>query len=111
VGAGSPGKERRLYKLPLAGPCRVDDTADQIFVCERVCTSDRLMRRMGGLAKVRAGRSVQGAVLILLCLFRTLRSATPSLLPWAANEDMTHPSACNAGCYPRYLRDGMRSVG
>jgi hypothetical protein len=33
-------------RLPL------DDGADPSFVCERVCTSDRLMRRMGGLAKV-----------------------------------------------------------
>lgn len=35
-------------------PCRLDSTgSDPSFVCERVCTSDRLMRRLGGLAKVR----------------------------------------------------------
>ncbi|QDZ18840.1 hypothetical protein HOP50_02g13450 [Chloropicon primus] len=28
-----------------------DDGADPSFVCERVCTSDRLLRRLGGLAK------------------------------------------------------------
>lgn len=32
---------------------RLDDGTEPTFVCERVCTSDRLMRRMGGLAKVR----------------------------------------------------------
>ncbi len=33
--------------------CRFDGIGtDPSFVCERVCTSDRLSRRMGGLAKV-----------------------------------------------------------
>jgi hypothetical protein len=33
---------------------RLEDAgADPSFVCERVCTSQRLMRRMGSLAKVR----------------------------------------------------------
>lgn len=36
-------------------PCRLDDAEpDPGFVCERVCTSQRLMRRMGSLAKERA---------------------------------------------------------
>ncbi|KAK9817079.1 hypothetical protein WJX72_009216 [[Myrmecia] bisecta] len=30
---------------------RVEDGTDPQFVCERVCTSDRLLRRMGGLSK------------------------------------------------------------
>ena len=30
---------------------REDDGADPSFVCERVCASDRLLRRLGGLAK------------------------------------------------------------
>ncbi|KAL6782710.1 CGL138 [Auxenochlorella protothecoides x Auxenochlorella symbiontica] len=35
-----------------AGTARLDSTgSDPSFVCERVCTSDRLMRRLGGLAK------------------------------------------------------------
>ena len=44
------------WAIPLAGPPArrgVDDASDQVFVCERVCTSNRLQRRMGGLAKVR----------------------------------------------------------
>ena len=28
-----------------------EDSTDPSFVCERVCTSNRLLRRMGGLAK------------------------------------------------------------
>jgi hypothetical protein len=31
-----------------------DEGGDPSFVCERVCTSNRLMRRMGSLAKVRS---------------------------------------------------------
>jgi len=31
---------------------RLDEGTEPSFICERVCTSDRLMRRMGGLAKV-----------------------------------------------------------
>ena len=40
--------------LDLAGMnmCRLDDGTEPSFSCERVCTSDRLMRRMGGLSKV-----------------------------------------------------------
>ncbi len=30
---------------------RPDEGTDPSFVCERVCTSDRLLRRMGGLSK------------------------------------------------------------
>lgn len=30
---------------------RIDGGTDPNFICERVCTSNRLMRRMGGLAK------------------------------------------------------------
>ena len=30
------------------------DQPDPSFVCERVCTSDRLLKRLGGVAKVRA---------------------------------------------------------
>ena len=30
---------------------RSEDGSDPTFVCERVCTSDRLLRRMGGLSK------------------------------------------------------------
>ena len=35
------------------GPTRSkdDDGADPSFVCERVCASDRLLRRLGGLSK------------------------------------------------------------
>lgn len=45
---------------PLHHACRVDDAAaDPSFVCERVCTSSRLMRRMGGLAKVGAAALLQ----------------------------------------------------
>ena len=47
---------RLIHVLPLlwSHACRLDDaSADPVFVCERVCTSPRLMRRMGGLAKVR----------------------------------------------------------
>lgn len=33
---------------------------EDLFVCERVCTSDRLLRRMGGLAKVRPERLRDG---------------------------------------------------
>ena len=31
---------------------RSEDSNDPTFLCERVCTSDRLLRRMGGLSKV-----------------------------------------------------------
>ncbi len=30
---------------------RSEEGSDPTFVCERVCTSDRLLRRMGGLSK------------------------------------------------------------
>ena len=34
--------------------CRAEDGTEPSFICERVCTSDRLMRRMGSLSKVGA---------------------------------------------------------
>jgi len=37
-------KEEELRAMPEEG-------TDPSFVCERVCTSDRLLRRMGGLSK------------------------------------------------------------
>lgn len=36
---------------PCGWPCRSEEGSDPTFVCERVCTSDRLLRRMGGLSK------------------------------------------------------------
>jgi len=41
----------------------MDEGTEPNFVCERVCTSDRLMRRMGGLAKVCASASSELAPL------------------------------------------------
>jgi hypothetical protein len=38
--------------LPLLLKPRIDGGAEPAFVCERVCTSPRLLRRMGGLSKV-----------------------------------------------------------
>ena len=32
--------------------CSVEEGTEPNFICERVCTSNKLMRRMGGLAKV-----------------------------------------------------------
>lgn len=48
VGRGSKPKQDQEGK-----DARLDETAvaDPSFVCERVCTSQRLMRRMGSLAK------------------------------------------------------------
>lgn len=50
----------RFFLVPFAlmitctaRTCRADEGTEPSFVCERVCTSDRLMRRMGGLSKVR----------------------------------------------------------
>jgi hypothetical protein len=34
---------------PIAAACRGDE--DSPFVCERVCTSDRLLKKLGSLAK------------------------------------------------------------
>lgn len=38
---------------------RDDDGAEPSFVCERVCTSDRMLRRLGSLAKARRGPGVR----------------------------------------------------
>lgn len=40
---------------------RIDGGGETAFVCERVCTSPRLLRRMGGLSKVRGGRGCRRA--------------------------------------------------
>ena len=37
-----------MQSVPI---CRPEEGTDPSFVCERVCTSDRLLRRMGGLSK------------------------------------------------------------
>lgn len=37
--------------MPLCYVIRPEEGTDPSFVCERVCTSDRLLRRMGGLSK------------------------------------------------------------
>ncbi|KAG7671349.1 hypothetical protein Ndes2526B_g02152 [Nannochloris sp. 'desiccata'] len=42
------GKGQNREDEPLS---RLDDGTEPSFICERVCTSDRMMRRMGGLAK------------------------------------------------------------
>ena len=48
-----PGVNHGLQPLKPAVGCRFDGIGtDPSFVCERVCTSDRLSRRMGGLSKV-----------------------------------------------------------
>ena len=51
---------RRWAQFRLALLCRFDGIGtDPSFVCERVCTSDRLSRRMGGLVKVCASQRMQ----------------------------------------------------
>ncbi len=47
--------QRLLCMQPLypSTTTRLDEGTDSSFVCERVCTSDRLLRRMGDLSKVR----------------------------------------------------------
>lgn len=41
------------HKVLSAVPdCSLEAGSDPRFTCERVCTSDRLLRRMGGLSKV-----------------------------------------------------------
>ena len=43
------------YDERVMGPMTTGgDQPDPSFVCERVCTSDRLLKRLGGVAKVRA---------------------------------------------------------
>ena len=43
------------YDERVMGPMTTGgDQPDPSFVCERVCTSDRLLKRLGGMAKVRA---------------------------------------------------------
>lgn len=37
--------------MPPPNHHSIDGGADPAFVCERVCTSPRLLRRMGGLSK------------------------------------------------------------
>lgn len=43
------GKNRQ--KLDQQESPRVEEGSDPTFLCERVCTSNRLLRRMGGLSK------------------------------------------------------------
>lgn len=52
-GASRPVSLHRRTTSRRPALCRLDDaSADPTFVCERVCTSPRLLRRMGSLAKV-----------------------------------------------------------
>ena len=44
----------------------MDEGSEPSFVCERVCTSERLMRRMGGLAKVSEERHGSSVLLKVL---------------------------------------------
>lgn len=43
---------RKLQQPDSSSLSRSEDSNDPSFLCERVCTSDRLLRRMGGLSKV-----------------------------------------------------------
>lgn len=47
---GVANRARRRGRAELRRS-RDDDGADPSFVCERVCASDRLLRRLGGLSK------------------------------------------------------------
>lgn len=48
-GTSSRGKPKGDAEDAISS--RPDEGNDPSFICERVCTSDRLMRRMGGLSK------------------------------------------------------------
>lgn len=85
----------------IAAPMCRQELSDQNFVCERVCTSDRLLRRMGGLSKVAAReipsytRMLQVACEVNVCLthFTPMQDPTPNTCVTVCGTSSKLPSS------------------